>query len=362
MVTPHDERNRALSGVQPWLNEQPLHDDGEARGTATPTYAVLKGRIKQAGLLKGQPVYYTYKILLTLGLLAVGMLLLARRPPFALQILDAAFLAFVFTQLGFLFHDACHRALARGAWQNALAGLFFGNLLTGISRAWWTDNHNAHHSNPNDLELDPNADIPILAFSAVQAQTRRGPARFIVAHQHFFLFPIFCLQGFNMLIQSIVFLWRRWDARFHLEAALLVLHHLLYGGLILILLGPVEGILFVLIHQGLIGLYAGSVFAPNHKGMPVLERHEQVGFLQRQVLTSRNVLAHPVTDFWFGGLNYQIEHHLFPTMPRNQLGAAQVIVKAFCAAHDISYYETGMFASYAEILKHFREVGAVLRV
>jgi fatty acid desaturase len=146
-----------------------------------------------------------------------------------------------------------------------------------------------------------------------------------------------------------------------MEIALLALHYVLYGGLLLVALGPVEGALFVLVHQGLIGLYAGSVFAPNHKGMPVLERQAPVSFLQRQVLTARNVRAHPLTDFWYGGLNYQIEHHLFPTLPRNQLGAAQTIVRAFCAAHHIAYHETGMIASYREILRHFRDVGAVLR-
>jgi fatty acid desaturase len=108
-------------------------------------------------------------------------------------------------------------------------------------------------------------------------------------------------------------------------------------------------------------LYAGSVFAPNHKGMPVLERQAPLSFLERQVLTARNVRAHPLTDFWYGGLNYQIEHHLFPTLPRNQLGAAQTIVRAFCTTHHIAYHETGMIASYREILRHLHDVGAVLR-
>jgi fatty acid desaturase len=361
MVTDYEKWDRPPTGVHPWANAQPLRGDGDAPGAATATYAELKGRIKQAGLLKEQPVYYAYKILLTLGLLAVGVLLLVRRPPIELVIMDAAFLAFIFTQLGFLFHDVCHRSLIRGARNNAVVGLFFGNLLTGISRAWWTDNHNAHHSNPNDLDLDPNVDIPILAFTEDQARAKHGPARFIVAHQHLFLFPIFCLQGFNMLIQSVIFLVRHREERLRPEIPLLALHYVLYGGLILFLLGPLEGAVFILVHQALIGLYSGSVFAPNHKGMPVLDRHTQVGFLQRQVLTSRNVRAHPLTDFWYGGLNYQIEHHLFPTLPRNRLGAAQVIVKAFCAAHNLAYHETGMIASYEEILRHFRDVGAVLR-
>ncbi|MDP8950858.1 MAG: fatty acid desaturase, partial [Actinomycetota bacterium] len=84
-------------------------------------------------------------------------------------------------------------------------------------------------------------------------------------------------------------------------------------------------------------------------------------FLRRQVLTSRNVTAHPLTDFWYGGLNYQIEHHLFPSMPRNKLREAQSIVKAFCREHAIAYHETSVLRSYREILQHLHEVGAPLR-
>jgi fatty acid desaturase len=83
-----------------------------------------------------------------------------------------------------------------------------------------------------------------------------------------------------------------------------------------------------------------------HHDTGVWRRQAPVNFLQRQVLTARNVRAHPLTDFWYGGFNYQIEHHLFPALPRNQLGAAQTIVRAFCAAHHIAYHEIGMIASY----------------
>jgi hypothetical protein len=93
MVTDPDNWDAPPIGDDPWLVEQPLH--GEC--AATPSYAALKGRIKRAGILNGQPVYYAYKIVLTLGLLAAGGLVLARCPPFELQLLDAAFLAFVFT-------------------------------------------------------------------------------------------------------------------------------------------------------------------------------------------------------------------------------------------------------------------------
>ena len=95
--------------------------------------------------------------------------------------------------------------------------------------------------------------------------------------------------------------------------------------------------------------------------MPLLERDSQVDFLRRQVLTSRNVVAHPITDFWYGGLNYQIEHHLFPRLPRNKLREAQPIIRGFCRDHSIAYHETSVLQSYKEILQHLHEVGAPLR-
>ncbi len=95
--------------------------------------------------------------------------------------------------------------------------------------------------------------------------------------------------------------------------------------------------------------------------MPILEKDSPLDFLRQQVLTARNVRAAPLTDFWYGGLNYQIEHHLFPTIPRNKLRKAQQIVRAFCKEHNIAYHETGMLQSYREILGHLHQVGAPLR-
>jgi fatty acid desaturase len=115
------------------------------------------------------------------------------------------------------------------------------------------------------------------------------------------------------------------------------------------------------IHQALTGLYLGSIFAPNHKGMPVLDKESTVDFLHRQVLTARNIYPHPLTDFWYGGLNYQIGHHLFPSMPRNKLKEAQRTVKIFCQEHDIPYHETTLFLSYKEILQHLHQIGTSLR-
>jgi fatty acid desaturase len=84
-------------------------------------------------------------------------------------------------------------------------------------------------------------------------------------------------------------------------------------------------------------------------------------FLRSQVLTARNVRSGRATDLWYGSLNYQIEHHLFPAMPRNRVRAAHQIVRSFCGDVGVPYYETSMLQSYRELLSFLHEVGRPLR-
>lgn len=91
------------------------------------------------------------------------------------------------------------------------------------------------------------------------------------------------------------------------------------------------------------------------------EPGQRWGHLRRQVLTSRNVRGGSVTDWAMGGLNYQIEHHLFPGVPRCNLRKMQPMVREHCAAVGVPYTETGLVASYREALGHMREIGEPLR-
>ena len=59
-----------------------------------------------------------------------------------------------------------------------------------------------------------------------------------------------------------------------------------------------------------------------------------------------------------GGLNYQIEHHLFPTMPRPNLARAEGIIRAFCIESDLGYCEDSLVGSYRQAVLHLREVAA----
>jgi fatty acid desaturase len=91
--------------------------------------------------------------------------------------------------------------------------------------------------------------------------------------------------------------------------------------------------------------------------MPILTEDDDTDFLRRQVLTSRNVRGGWFVDFALGGLNYQIEHHLFPSMPRASLHRAQPIVRDYCLQQGLPYVETSLFDSYRQALQHLHTTG-----
>ena len=325
-------------------------------------YPELRRIIKKQGLLDKQPAYYTFKILSTLALLGLSITFLVFVNNFWIQMANAAFLALVFGQIGFVGHDAGHRSVLRSVRGNDLIGLG-GSFLMGLSWSWWVTQHDQHHTTPNDLEQDPHTTIPFLAFSEETAQSMSKRMRSLVRYQAFYFVPMLLLEGLNVRLASILFWVGRRKAKVLMyEPLSMGIHFLLYFGLLFYFLNPWQVLAFALVHQGLFGLYYGVVFAPNHKGMLTIDKDNPMDFLHTQVLTTRNVKPGLIADFWYGGLNHQIEHHLFPMMPRNNLGEARKIIKAFCQQHDISYYETSTSRSYWEILSFLHRVGAPVRV
>jgi len=320
-------------------------------------YAQLSRQIRHAGLLERRPRYYLWKITVTAVTLAAGWAAFVLVGDSWWQLAVGVFLAAVFTQVGFLGHDAGHRQIFGSRRANYVIGVLLGNLGIGLSYGWWVGKHNRHHAHPNQEGADPDIMLSVLAFTTAQARASRGLFRWAFRFQAYLFFPMLLLEAFALHVSSIRSLagrtsrYRRW------ETGLLAAHVAGYLTAVFLVLSPAKAVVFILVQQGLFGLYLGCSFAPNHKGMPILDATDRSSFLRRQVLTSRNVHRGWLTDFALGGLNYQIEHHLFPSMPRPNLRRSQALVQEFCQQRGLPYCQSSLVSSYAQALRYLTSTG-----
>ncbi|ASQ95919.1 delta fatty acid desaturase [Streptomyces sp. 11-1-2] len=327
-------------------------------------YALLSRQVRNAGLLRHRPLRSVTALAVTLLLLTGGWAAFLLIGDSWWQLPVAAVLAFAFTQCGFRGHEAGHRQLFHGKRANDATGLVFGNLFIGLGFGWWMAKHNRHHAHPNQVGRDPDIETGAVVFIDHEARGRTGVAGFITRHQARLFFPMLLLEGWALHVATFRALRRgrtSAPAPLPVEVLALLVHVAAYLTVVLVVLSPLKALAFVVVQQALFGLYMGVSFAPNHKGMAMLGEHDRPDFLRGQVLTSRNVRGGQVIDFVLGGLNYQIEHHLFPSMPRTALPAAQPLIRAYCAKLALPYEQTGLVDSYRQVLRHLHAVGAPLR-
>jgi fatty acid desaturase len=329
--------------------------DGD-HGSPT-AFAALKREVKARGLLKPQPLFYATRIGAVLSLHAGAALWVSRSGGSALAFIAAPVLAFTSGQLVLLAHDAAHRAVFAGRRANDALALFLINVLNGGSRGWWTASHNEHHARSNDRDLDPDIDYPVLALSEEQAAQKDPGSHPWIARQHYLAFILMGFVGLTMRVYSAIWLLRRRHAG---EVAAALVYYVVYPPFLAATLGIGRGVAFLIVQQVLFGLYLGSITAVNHWGMPLPAHTEELDFVRHQVTTSRNVSG-PLSDLWFGGLNRQIEHHLFPSMPRNNLSKARPLVRELCAARGLPYHEVGLLQAYREVFTTLRRVAGSVR-
>ncbi|MGW7358448.1 fatty acid desaturase family protein [Streptomyces sp. NPDC054802] len=332
-------------------------------------FGPLLRTVKEQGLLERRTGWYARGIIVNLAALAAVVTGVALTGGSWWALLLAPLLALFSTRAAFFGHDAGHAQIAAERRTNRFVQLIHANLLLGMSQEWWNDKHNRHHANPNHLDKDPDVAADVLVFNEKHTAGRAGLSAWLTRYQAWLFFPLTTLEGIALKVYGFRAVFSKNPAGRQsrrervVEAALLVAHVTAYGALLLTVMPVGQAVLFALVHQMVLGLHLGMAFAPNHKGMemPDEETGKSWGHLRRQVLTSRNIRGGHVTDWFLGGLNYQIEHHLFPSMPRPHLKLAQPLVRAHCRSLGIPFTETGLVESYRQALAHLHEVGAPLR-
>ncbi|GHD06554.1 fatty acid desaturase family protein [Zhihengliuella salsuginis] len=333
-----------------------------ARMRATSDYSQLMGQVRSAGLLSKRRGFYLWLLAgLVTALAACGVASVLIGHSWY-QLLVAGIVGILLTQLAFIGHEAAHRQVFHSHKTNEWVGLILANLGAGLSFAWWNNKHNRHHANPNTIGSDPDIEDPVVAFTPQQMATRRGFLKWIAERQGYLFFPLLLLEGLNLhrdALQTV--LGRGAVKRRPVEIATLAIRLVGIPVVLFLLLPPGIAAAAWGVQLAVFGFYMGASFAPNHKGMPLLQERGTLNFLKRQVLTSRNIKGTHFNTALMGGLNYQIEHHLFPSMPRPHLAAAQRIVADFCAERGISYTEVSLTESYRQVVQYLNRVGLSAR-
>lgn len=349
-------------------------------------------------------MYYLWKFASTTAIAVAAVYVTLAATTLSGRLLGAALTALFWQQCGWLAHDFAHHQVFRDRRLNDMMVLIIGNLYQGFSLDWWKNKHNTHHVIPNLHESevgahdgDPDIDtLPFLAWSLKLAKKTRtagapensGISHFMMDWQAYLYFPILLFARLTWSWQSAAYAFEAGNAfwggaapekiaqasgaaitlRYPLmEKLLIVCHYAFFGSVAYAAMGsPLAAFGWWLFAECAGGILLAIPFGVGHNGMEVFDVENKPGFAELQVRTTRNVneMAYDPLGLvgWFtGGLHLQVEHHLFPTMPRHNLAQARKMLEPLCAKHKIPYRATSLWTGTVEVLSHLSDVSMAIK-
>jgi fatty acid desaturase len=267
----------------------------------------------------------------------------------------------VCVQLGIVSHDAGHGQVDRRKLWNSLWGYFGMTFVCGLSFTHWRKMHGAHHRHPQDERHDPDMQYGLL-FSVHErgASAKRGLWRLTQRFQHWYFWPAGCFYAWSLRWDSIARIIKD-PAHTAVDRWVLLGHFALWLSFPPLLVGTKGALATYFLVSTVISLYLVAIFAPNHMGMPSVGEGDKLSYLAHQTTTSRDVQGGWLLSLFMGGLEHQIEHHLFPRIAQPRLKVARTIVSAFCAEHGFPYVEVRLLAAHRDALRHLAQVASPSR-
>lgn len=320
-------------------------------------YKRLRQLLRDAGCFEPAPASQLTHMSVVLVGYTGGYLFLLTRPSLAPQLATLLMLAIANVQAGYIAHEAGHGAITRNTRLADCIGQVFNSLLTALAYSHFQYIHTRHHAYCNDSARDPDIRSGIFSLYPGALDEKHGRlGRLVSRYQGYLIWPLVSLQGFSLKADSVRTL-RMFPEQTRVDQVLLVVHMLLWLALPTCLLGLPTALFNYLLMTWFIGPYLGSVFLVNHIGTHVVEPDASTPILMRRLMTTRNLGSSRPADWFFGGINHHIEHHLFPGIPTARLARAREITRAFCAEHGLPYRETGWCKAAAEITRYLAETG-----
>jgi len=292
---------------------------------------------------------------------------------FATHMAGAALMALFWQQIAFLGHDAGHNGVSHKRAVDSVSGLFAGNLLSGISGNWWKHSHNVHHTVCNSIEHDPDIQhMPIFAvhedivtdqfWSTYHSREINGEAiermvaSWLIPVQHYLFYPVMALARFNLYAQSYIHLFSKHHVpRRTMEFATLIGFATWYTCLVYAMPAthPWERFAYVLLSHAGAGILHVQICL-SHFAMHTYHGHAYNGdeddWFHLQVNTTLDIDCPKYLDWFHGGLQFQVEHHLFPRLPRHNLRYCQKLVKKACKELGMQFNERPWIQAQRELL------------
>ncbi|BBN15133.1 protein MpDES6 [Marchantia polymorpha subsp. ruderalis] len=333
-------------------------------------YRDLRTAFMRSQLFKSSKMYYVTKCVTNFAILAASLAVIAWSQTYLAVLCSSFLLALFWQQCGWLSHDFLHHQVTENRSLNTyFGGLFWGNFAQGYSVGWWKTKHNVHHAATNECDdkyqpIDPDIDtVPLLAWSKeILATVDDQFFRSIISVQHLLFFPLLFLARFSWLHSSWAHAsnfemprYMRWA-----EKASLLGHYGASIGAAFYILPIPQAICWLFLSQLFCGALLSIVFVISHNGMDVY--NDPRDFVTAQVTSTRNIEGNFFNDWFTGGLNRQIEHHLFPSLPRHNLAKVAPHVKALCAKHGLHYEELSLGTGVCRVFNRLVEVAYAAKV
>jgi len=308
-------------------------------------YNELNAKLRSLGLYKAKPLAYMYDI--ARYVLLASVCIAAYRN--GNWLVSALALGFLWQQLVFAVHDAGHLAITGKYNKDTAIGCGIASFLGGLSVLWWKHNHNVHHIVCNDIEHDPDVQhVPFMAISSKfyddihsSYYSRRvlfcSIARTMIPLQHMCYYLIMSLARFNLYVLSYGFLIKEKKTKFHyIEIAGVLVFWTWYSLLMAGLPDWSTRVLYTLASHMVTGILHVQITL-SHFGMPTNHLGSRESYASLQLRTTMDVDCPWYLDFFHGGLQNQVSHHLFPRVPKHNLPEVKILVQEFAKANDLPY-------------------------
>ncbi|KAM9301896.1 acyl-CoA 6-desaturase [Gastrophryne carolinensis] len=338
--------------------KEPSQDRGKSSEQAE-DFQKLRKLAEDMGLFNGSVLFFSLYLLHILVLEALAWSILHYFGngwiPTLIVIL---ILATSQAQAGWLQHDFGHLSVFKKSKWNHVVHKFVIGHLKGASANWWNHRHFQHHAKPNIFSKDPDVNMLHVFVLGDTQPVEYGKKKlkympYNHQHEYFFLLgpPLLIPVYFTIQIMKTMVTRKDW-----VDLAWSLSYYTRYFITMVPFFGVFGSVALLTVVRFVESHWFVWVTQMNH--IPMEIDHEKYrDWLGSQLAATCNVEPSFFNDWFSGHLNFQIEHHLFPTMPRHNYYKIAPYVRSLCSKYDVLYQEKPLGKALWDVVRSLKKSG-----